>query len=180
MEITFTREQAQWFCAGLAEAEKKQCFYTPNQDDHPELGIEKPGTLEVPDVIADRDHVRISQAREMSAADLNKPVLLNHAKHARWTFENGGTNVAGMRVSTDDRTIARALLMVQSAGEGFETDWHAMDGSTHHLDANGMRAVASAITQHIARSFSIFTGVKADIEAGRITTIADIDAAFRE
>jgi hypothetical protein len=180
MDITFTREQAQWFCAGLAEAEKRQCFYTPNQDDHPELGIEKPGILYVPDVIADRDHVRVSQAREMSAADLNKPTLLDHAKHARWTFENGGTSVAGMQIATDDRAKTLALLMVQTASDGFETDWHAMDGSTHHLDANGMRAVASAITQHIARSFSIFTGVKADIESGRITTAAEIDAAFRE
>lgn len=180
MEITFTRQQTEWLMTHLPENERRRCFYTPNQDDHPELGIEKPGTLEIPDAVGDREHVLLAQARELSSHELGKPALLDRAKQAFANFHNAGTSIGDMKVATDDNAKTIALLMVQTAVPGFEIEWHGLDGQTYRLDDNGMRAVATAITRHIARGFEVFAAVKTGIEGGHITTNAQVDAAFTD
>lgn len=106
--------------------------------------------------------------------------LLRYAANKRWEIETGGINLAGVPVATDDRSkimIMGARVAAQANGD-WTTIWHGSDGGTYPLNAAAMIAISDAVEAHLNATFATFAQVKADIEAGEITTTAEIDAAF--
>ncbi|MBN9443690.1 DUF4376 domain-containing protein [Bosea sp. (in: a-proteobacteria)] len=106
--------------------------------------------------------------------------LVAYAADRRWRKEVGGIVVADVPVATDDRsklmiTGARVAAM---ADPGWSTVWHGADGQTYPVDAAAMVLISDAVQAHVNAGFATFATVKAAIEAGTITTTAEIDAAF--
>lgn len=178
MEITISRQEAEWLVATFPIDDKRRCFYS--SDDRTDLsnGIEPPGRLELPQDIADRETARLARVRGLSETELRRPILMAYAKQARWTYETGGVTVGDMHVATDDRAKTLILLLAQGAGSDFETVWHDMTGKTYRLDLKGIQDLAQGITTHIADAFKRFDMARSGIEAGQIVTEAQIDAIF--
>lgn len=106
--------------------------------------------------------------------------LIAHAADLRWRKETGGVTLGGIPVATDDRSkvmIIGARVAAQSDPE-WTTVWHGADGSAYPLNAAAMVAISSAVEAHVNSTFATFAIVKSDIESGKITTTAEIDAAF--
>ncbi len=106
--------------------------------------------------------------------------LIAYAADRRWRNEVGGISVAGIPVATDDRaklmiTGARVAAM---ADPSWSTTWHGADGNTYPLDAAAMVLISDEVQQHVNAGFTTFAAVKAEIEAGTITTTDQIDVAF--
>ncbi|MBX9873344.1 MAG: DUF4376 domain-containing protein [Beijerinckiaceae bacterium] len=106
--------------------------------------------------------------------------LVAYAADRRWQNEVGGIVVADVPVATDDRsklmiTGARVAAM---ADPGWSTVWHGADGNTYPVDVAAMVLISDAVQAHVNAGFATFATVKAAIEAGTITTTAEIDAAF--
>jgi hypothetical protein len=110
----------------------------------------------------------------------SKADLVAYAADRRWRQEVGGITVAGVPVATDDRsklmiTGARVAAMADS---GWSTVWHGADGNTYPVDAPAMVAISNAVQAHVNGGFATFALVKAAIESGTITTLAEVDASF--
>ncbi len=123
-------------------------------------------------------------AEEVAAASGNDPRtrLVSYAANRRWLRETGGTVVGGVPIATDDRSkiMIMGARVAAAADPNWETVWHGADGQTYPLNAPSMIAVSNAVEAHVNAIFAIFAGLKADIEAGEITSYAEIDAAFAE
>lgn len=164
-EISATPEQAQNIIAQISAAAGQALVFTPG------AGAEA-GLLTFP----------VAFSAEIAAADGNDPRarLLSYAAARRWQAETGGTVVGGVPIATDDRskTMVLGARVAAAADPGWETVWHGADGQTYPLDAAAMIAISNAVEAHVNATFATFAAVKADIEAGEITTVAEIDAAF--
>ena len=68
--------------------------------------------------------------------------------------------------------------MAAQADATFTTKWAATDGTIVALDAAGLVALSNAVLAHVQACFLRFASVKADIDAGNVTTTAQVDAAF--
>ncbi|AZO77702.1 MULTISPECIES: DUF4376 domain-containing protein [unclassified Bosea (in: a-proteobacteria)] len=106
--------------------------------------------------------------------------LVAYAADRRWSKEVGGLTVAGVPIATDDRSKVMIIgaRVAAEADAGWSTTWHGADGGTYPVDAAAMLVISDAIQAHVNQSFATFAAVKADIEAGEITTAAEVDAAF--
>ena len=119
-------------------------------------------------------------AYNAAASAVVRAGLVAYAADRRWQIETGGINFAGIPVATDDR--AKIMIMgarvAAAADPGWETVWHGTDGKTYPLTAVSMIAISSAVEAHVNATFATFAAVKADVDAGKITTVAEIDALF--
>lgn len=107
-------------------------------------------------------------------------MLSTYATSKRYAKEIGGITVSGVPVATDDRSkqmILGARLAAQ-ADSNWSTSWVAADGSIVPVNASTIIAISDAVQAHVNDCFTTFALVKADIDSGTITTIAEIDAAF--
>lgn len=114
-----------------------------------------------------------------SAAEV-KAALVAYAADRRWQIETGGVVIGGAPIATDDRSkimIMCARVAAQAAPD-WTTVWHGTDGVTYPLNAAAMIAISNAVEAHVNGTFATFASVKADIEAGEITTTAEIDESF--
>ncbi|MEE9481866.1 DUF4376 domain-containing protein [Methylobacterium ajmalii] len=115
-----------------------------------------------------------------SAAGPTPDALLAHAKQRRWERENGGAQLGDDLIASDDR--AKLLIMGArlraDADPSTTEDWDMPDGTTRILTAPEIVALSDAIGAHISNVFKVFSGVKAKIQAGQITTFEQVDAAF--
>jgi hypothetical protein len=106
--------------------------------------------------------------------------LIAIAADARWRKETGGITLAGMPIATDDRSklmIMGARLAAQSDSQ-WSTVWVGADGSSFSVDAPTIVQISDAVAAHVNACFATFAEVKAAIEAGTITTPAQVAAAF--
>lgn len=105
--------------------------------------------------------------------------LVAYAANRRWQKEVGGITVAGVPVQTDRSSQAMISGAVALCDKVPDTiiKFKASDGFVD-LDAATMTAIAIAVGQHVQAVFAIEATVRAAIEAGTITTTAQIDAAF--
>ena len=113
------------------------------------------------------------------ASTATKARLLAFAADKRWRVETGGITVGGVPLSTDDRSklmITGARIKADNDPD-FTTPWVAADGSVSTVNAATIIAISDAVLAHVAACFAAYDGIKADIEAGSITTAAEIDAA---
>ncbi len=110
-----------------------------------------------------------------------KAQLIAYAKKKRWEKEVGGITVNGVAVSTDDRSkllIAGSRLAAQADPE-WKTVWDGADGESYPVNAAAMIVISDAVQRHVnVDCFEDYSTVKAGINAGTITTLAEIDAVF--
>lgn len=104
-----------------------------------------------------------------------------YAAQKRWEKEVGGIEVNGLTVATDDRskTMISGARVAAMANTDFATAWKGSGGEFVPLDASAVVAISDAVLAHVSNCFAIEAQVLAAIEAGNITTEAQIDAAFR-
>lgn len=110
-----------------------------------------------------------------SASDVAAQLVAT-ANGMRDTLEQGGFTYNGWRFDSDATSVARitgAALAAQaalSAGEPFALDWTDADNETRQLDAAGVQAMQQALVLHANSCHEAARAIKADIEAGTITT----------
>ncbi len=141
-------------------------------------GVDYDGShLEIADADAENVEALIDDIANLRSAAL-KSSLLVYAADKRWRVETGGIVVGGMSVATDDRS----KLMITGArvkadkDAAFTTNWKTPAGFVE-IDAATIIAISNAVLDHVDASFAIEGAVLAGIEAGTITTQAQIDAA---
>ncbi|GJD53427.1 hypothetical protein OPKNFCMD_6202 [Methylobacterium crusticola] len=118
----------------------------------------------------------------LHAPVLPKESLRDCAREVCRTIEQGGVAVpavGGLRIATDDRskTLVLGARMAALADPGFTTTWFALDGSRHALRAPEVVAISDAVLAHVAACFAARAAVEAAIEAGTVTTSAEVAAA---
>lgn len=116
----------------------------------------------------------VAQIVELAPVD-----LAAYAATVRWLVETGGIMVGGAPITTDRESqamISGAHAYVQ-ANPSATIKWKTMAGFAT-LSAEQITALALAVGTHVQSCFSKEAEVAAAIQAGSITTMAEIDAAF--
>ncbi|WP_185756003.1 DUF4376 domain-containing protein [Brucella anthropi] len=107
--------------------------------------------------------------------------LASYAAQKRWETEVGGTVWNGWPVLTDrdsQNKITSEAVAIEK-GERLDGDpWKFADGEFRPLTNAQMDSLAAAVRLYIRDSFAIEARVVAEIEAGTISTVEQIDAAF--
>ena len=107
--------------------------------------------------------------------------LQEYAAAKRWETEVGGTIWNGWPVLTDRESqnkITSEALAIEK-GERLDGDpWKFADGEFRPLTNVQMDSLAAAVRLYIRDSFAIEARVVAEIDAGTISTVEQIDAAF--
>lgn len=110
-----------------------------------------------------------------------KQDLAEYAAHQRWQKEIGGMIWNGWPVHTDRESQSKIIAerLAIEAGERADPDgWKFADGSFRLVSNEEFISLSNAIRQHVRDCFAMEALVLAQIEAGAITTTAQIDAAF--
>lgn len=153
--------------------DRVQELFTEEPELHPDLEL-----VEVDDAVL----VGFGRQPDGSWTAPQPPVvdLLAYAADARWRRETGGILVGSVPVSTDDRSklMITGARVAAAADPDWSTTWSGSDGNIYPLDVAAMVAISDAVQAHVNASFATFATVKVAIEAGTITTMAEIDAAF--
>lgn len=109
-----------------------------------------------------------------------KDTLRAYARERRWQAEIAGIIIAGVPVSTDDRSKMMIIgaRMAAEADPDWATVWQGADGGSYPLDATAMIAISDAVQAYVNTTFATLATVLNDIDAGDITTREEIDSAF--
>ncbi|UPT85178.1 DUF4376 domain-containing protein [Bradyrhizobium barranii subsp. apii] len=115
-----------------------------------------------------------------TATTYSRPQLKVYAAAVRYDKEVGGISVGGMSVSTDrvSQSMINGAYNMAAHDASFTTKWKAENGNFTPLDAPTIIALAVAIGQHVAACFSTEADVVAQIDAGTLISIPEINAAF--
>jgi hypothetical protein len=110
----------------------------------------------------------------------NKAALKAHAASARYNKETGGFAVGGVTYPTDRETQAKmaAAYALAQGNPNIAFDWKLPNGGFVALTAADVAAVATAVGVFVQQCFGAEASACIDIEAGTITTRAQIDARF--
>ncbi len=116
-------------------------------------------------------------------AQINHPgmMLQEYAATKRWEREVSGTVWNGWPVLSDRESQSKIIAEVVAIEKGERADgdpWKFADGEFRPLTNEQMDDLAAAVRLHVRNSYGIEAQVLAAIEAGSITTEAQIDAAF--
>lgn len=105
--------------------------------------------------------------------------LRAYAAQKRFSVETGGIAVGGVTIRTDRESQAtvNGAYAATLMDPNFSTTWKNADGSWSELSAAQIVAVASAVKDHVAASFAAEKAADDAIDAGTITSFAQIDAA---
>lgn len=106
-----------------------------------------------------------------------KAALIAYAANKRWQIETGGITVAGVNVPTDDRAKLLLLGAAQSMADGTSAPLIVSGVNCGVMPKTTFQAINTAVIAHVQKTFASLATVLADIEAGAITTTAQIDAA---
>jgi hypothetical protein len=125
-----------------------------------------------PEEIAER------QAEEAAHTPDPSAVLKAHAAAKRFQVETGGITVSGQRVLTDrmSQNLINGAMVLASIDTGTPIDFKSATGWVQ-IDAATMTAIGVAVGRHVRGSFVTERAVSDGIDAGTITTTAQIDAA---
>jgi len=125
-------------------------------------------------------YVPAALASAVSAADPDddKPRLLSYAAARRFVIETGGVTVNGAEIDTsrDSQAMITGAYAYSQANPSEAIKFKAASGWVT-LDAATLAAIATAVGAHVQACFATEASVAADIDAGTITTPAEIDAA---
>ena len=117
----------------------------------------------------------------VEAAEIARAALRARASAARWARETSGVTVGGAHIPTDQRTqmvLAGAFARAVADESYAIPNWKLPDGSYVSLSNPEIRAIATSVADHIQGCFDLNAEVDAAIEAGEITTAAEVVAAF--
>lgn len=110
-----------------------------------------------------------------------KAALRAHAADRRWQVEQGGAVWNGWPIHTDDRSQGKYLSELQSIALNVRVDndpWKFADGEFRPVSNADFPQLAIAAREHVRTAFGIEDFVLTEIDAGAITSRAEIDAAF--
>lgn len=111
--------------------------------------------------------------------DALKAALKAYAAQKRYVVETGGMTFNAMPIPTDRETqskLSGAVLAFQTGALSGTIDWKTAAGWVQ-LDQTAVTALASAVAAHVQTAFSSEKAVSALIDAGTITTTAEVNAA---
>ena len=114
------------------------------------------------------------------AVDQYTPAQLKaYAGDVRWQAEITGTS-AGQAYRTDrvSRGLMSTTLGNVRANPAVTVEWKALDGTFTTLDAAQMETFSADINAHVETCFATEKTCRADIDAGTVTTLGQIDALF--
>lgn len=131
-------------------------------------------------VYVDVQYADVADSLAADLSGLRRQRLSQYAADARWRREVGGVEIAGVPVATDDRSKQMIIgaRIAADADPNWTTQWVGADSTIYPIDAEAIIAISNAVQAHVNACFATFATVKAEIEAGTITTAAAIDAAF--
>lgn len=106
--------------------------------------------------------------------------LVAYAAHARWRKEIGGIVIAGVPVATDDRSklMITGARVAAVADPNWSTAWVGSDGQIYPVDVDAMLGISDGVQVHVNATFGTFANVMVAIEAGELSTPAEIDGEF--
>jgi hypothetical protein len=137
-------------------------------------GVIKPNIPETPDWLFNG-----TLFVQPAPGEYSKAQLATYAGDVRWQAEVTGSS-GGIAYRTDrvSRALLNTTLTYLRANTGTSVEWKALDGTFTTLDAAGMEAFNNDVNIHVEQCYAAEKTCKADIEAGTITTLAQIDAVF--
>ena len=107
--------------------------------------------------------------------------LLAYVADRRWRAEQAGTIWNSWPIHTDDRSQGKYLSELQAIALNVRIDgdpWKFADGVFRPISNAEFQQLAIAAREHVRTCFGIEAAVLAQIAAGAITTMAEVDAAF--
>jgi hypothetical protein len=106
--------------------------------------------------------------------------LKAYAAARRWLVETGGVVIGGIKVATDreSQSMLNAAYNLAQGNPSFSTMWKGADGNFNVVNAETMIALAQTVGAFVASCFTAEAAVVNGINAGNITTIAQVDAAI--
>lgn len=110
-----------------------------------------------------------------------KAQLKSYAADRRWRKETGGVTLpSGVIVRTDDAAQRKVAELRRRAKAGEIPLPFGFKAETGWIDADlpAIEAIDQAIAAHVAGCYALERQIDGDIEAGAVTTTAQIDAAF--
>jgi hypothetical protein len=111
-------------------------------------------------------------------AALTKPALLSYASAKQKQIMNGGISVNGVEASTDPASLVllQGATTVATANNAATFQWVQNSGVAVTMTAAQMTAMFTAVTTFIQGTFTTLAAVLAAINAGTVTTTAQVDA----
>lgn len=108
----------------------------------------------------------------------SKAELIAYAADKRWRVETGGITVAGASIDTsrDSQAMITGAYSYSQAHPEQLIKFKSASGWVD-LDAATVASIATAVGVHVQACFAIEATIDAAIEAGTVTTFAEIDAA---
>lgn len=105
-----------------------------------------------------------------------KADLKAYAASRRWAVETGGISVAGAAIQTDraSQAMITGAFAYAQVNPSASIAYKAADGFVT-LSAAEVAAIANAVGAHVQDCFAVEASVVDAIDAGSITTIAEID-----
>jgi hypothetical protein len=122
---------------------------------------------------------RLIEVPDAEPSPPSKAQLKDYAAAKRYTVETGGTVLDGNMIHTNRDSRSNILAEFVAIGVGLRPDpspWKFGNGFAL-LSNEQMVAVVHAARAHVAAAFAVEASVIDEIEAGSITTFAEIDAA---
>lgn len=110
-----------------------------------------------------------------------KQELSVYAAQKRYEIETGGTIWNGWPVHTDRESQAKIIaerLAVESGERDDPDGWKFADGIFRLVSNTDFVALSNAVRDHVRAAFVVEAYVLSQIEAGIISSEAEIDAAF--
>lgn len=106
--------------------------------------------------------------------------LTAYAAAKRYDKEVGGVVLGGVPIATDDRSklMITGARVAANSDPDWTTIWQGADGNSYPLTAEQMIGISDGVQAFVSSCFAIYADVKAEIDAGTITTTGEIDAAF--
>lgn len=140
--------------------------------------------MTVPDDMGNRHRVMLAeweaQGSKIEPYAPPTPILPNYAAQKRWEKENGGIDVGGARIATDDRSkvMISGARVASESNPNFSTEWKTAEGAFVTVDAAMVVAISDAMLAHVSNCFALEAQALAQIEAGTITNTDQIDLLF--
>lgn len=132
------------------------------------------------DVAKPGDHYDGEAFTSPPVAPPNASQLKTYAADKRWRVETGGLIVSGTSVRTDEKSqskLSGAIQLLAADTSITAVDWEAQQGVWVTIDVATLTAIGVAVGRHVQACFSTLKAIQAEIEAGTITTFAEIEAA---
>jgi len=107
--------------------------------------------------------------------------LKAYAAGKRWALEVGGAVWQGFPIHTDRESQGKYLAELQAISLDARIDgdlWKFADGVARPIANADFPSLAIAAREHVRQAFGIEFAVLASVEAGTVTTTAEVDAYF--